>query len=950
MISIIIPTYNRKELLLRSVRSVLSQTYADLECIVVDDGSTDGTEEAVRTLSDPRLRYVRQEKAGACAARNAGVDLAQGEFIAFQDSDDLWHLDKLEHQLALLEQTGADVVACTMLREGRVVPEHARDGQITMDVLLSENLCSTQCILGRAEVFREVRFDVEMPRLQDWDLILRVAQQYTVWMDCRPLVDVFPQPDSLSNQPRLYYEALLRLYERFHKDITADRGANRRSQRQLAYHWMRQIVEATPDGENPWTPDFLNIAPQWVFRMEQLASEGQLIVHCQDTAPSPNPHGIDLFMGIEYFMPSQGGYFLPDPMLPELMRTAADRIEFVDARYVFRPDSNGALCTGLRTLSRWKGCRYAWDILTGAFGVGPVVQQLTQELLGGKPQWGYQPPYPPFGQSGYTPGAAGFNPGQTGPFRTPGATSFDPDQTEPFRPFSATGWQSGPSYGPWTQPGNWDDIPDAAAWAKALRDIRLPEKTGPVRHIGVFYHRIYGGGAQRTAAALIRLWVEMGYRVTLITEMLPTPEDEPLPPDVQRITIPPLDAANAVSACNHVNALQSAVQGLDLLVYHAWAAQMIFFDLLAVRGTGCRFLVHTHSVFTLPLLEPDLRDRFPTLPDIYALAHGVVTLSDADACYWRSVNPRVYTTVNPLTFDPAQTPVNPLIGKRILWVGRESPEKRMGDALRIFYLVQQRIPDVQLTLLGVTEDITMPFPVMQQQPMQQPVAQDSQVKCVRYVRDPRPYYAQADLLLCTSAYEGFSLAMAEAQTFGIPCVTYDMPYLTVLQGGGHVSVPQEDAVAAADAIVELLTDGPRRVALGRAARENVEQNLNIDQRAKWQGIFDDLAAPRLNTPTEQTPESIMVTTLRNHVLKALDGHPRSNTPWPNAGPQFGGYAPPMPDMSHTSYMPPRKQPNFVPMPTRGPLKKVRKKAATFLQALLIDGFSGVRRVIRERSR
>ena len=103
MISVIIPTYNRAGTLLAAAQSVLQQTYRDIELIIVDDGSTDDTSKVVSALQDGRVRYIPLGKnCGACAARNRGIDEAKGEYIAFQDSDDLWHSDKLEREFAFL--------------------------------------------------------------------------------------------------------------------------------------------------------------------------------------------------------------------------------------------------------------------------------------------------------------------------------------------------------------------------------------------------------------------------------------------------------------------------------------------------------------------------------------------------------------------------------------------------------------------------------------------------------------------------------------------------------------------------------------------------------------------------------------------------------------------------------------------------------------------------------
>jgi GT2 family glycosyltransferase len=110
-VSVIIPTFNRAYLLREAVQSVLDQTYRDLEVIVVDDGSTDGTQDSVANWfgADPRVRYAAQANQGASAARNAGLDLATGGYIAFLDSDDSWkpwHLELTLACLALYPQAG----------------------------------------------------------------------------------------------------------------------------------------------------------------------------------------------------------------------------------------------------------------------------------------------------------------------------------------------------------------------------------------------------------------------------------------------------------------------------------------------------------------------------------------------------------------------------------------------------------------------------------------------------------------------------------------------------------------------------------------------------------------------------------------------------------------------------------------------------------------------------
>ena len=104
LVSVIIPVYNRADTIKRAIDSVLCQTYENLELILVDDGSTDGTVDVIKTFQDERVRMICQEHGGANKARNIGIAEARGEYIAFQDSDDAWYADKLDIQMKLMKE------------------------------------------------------------------------------------------------------------------------------------------------------------------------------------------------------------------------------------------------------------------------------------------------------------------------------------------------------------------------------------------------------------------------------------------------------------------------------------------------------------------------------------------------------------------------------------------------------------------------------------------------------------------------------------------------------------------------------------------------------------------------------------------------------------------------------------------------------------------------------
>jgi len=223
---VVIPTFNRASLLKRSIKSVIDQTYTDLEVIVVDDASTDETEEVVRGLEDHRIRYLRHEKnRGGSAARNTGISAANGKYIAFQDSDDEWFPDKLKKQVLILEESSPDigVVYSRFWRidgENRtLIPprQKKKEGDIHRE-LLKRNFISTQAAVVKRECFSRVGlFDESLPRLQDWDLFIRLSRHYKFSFVDEPLVNVFSTQGNISSNPENLISALVYILEK-HKD------------------------------------------------------------------------------------------------------------------------------------------------------------------------------------------------------------------------------------------------------------------------------------------------------------------------------------------------------------------------------------------------------------------------------------------------------------------------------------------------------------------------------------------------------------------------------------------------------------------------------------------------------------------------------------------------------------------------------------------------------------
>lgn len=208
-VSIIIPVHNRANTIKRSMDSILQQTYSDFELIVVDDGSTDNAYQIVKSYEDARIRYFRTEKRyGANHARNLGIQNAEGEYIAFQDSDDVWMENKLERQMNIFKQyPQIDIVWCRYLRvtmsgENQIVPEKHRKDRLQTEiekVLANGNVVGTPTMIIRKKCFEQTGFfDETIQRYQDWELCIRLVQKFNFYFMDEILVKAYESERSIT--------------------------------------------------------------------------------------------------------------------------------------------------------------------------------------------------------------------------------------------------------------------------------------------------------------------------------------------------------------------------------------------------------------------------------------------------------------------------------------------------------------------------------------------------------------------------------------------------------------------------------------------------------------------------------------------------------------------------------------------------------------------------------
>ncbi len=214
LVSVVIPTFNRASLLPRAIDSVMAQTVGDWEIVLVDDGSTDHTRSLAtryRRRLGTRLNYVRQRNQGSSAARNLGIDLSRGKFVAFLDSDDEFLENKLERQLELFKKCPSlglvfsdfsfvdmdgvrhksvfkEITPESRSQAEEVAPEFFRCASTFFDQLLQQYLIATIVGLVRRDVLsEEVRFPIGLSYAEEWLFYLKIAKRNRVGYVDEPL-------------------------------------------------------------------------------------------------------------------------------------------------------------------------------------------------------------------------------------------------------------------------------------------------------------------------------------------------------------------------------------------------------------------------------------------------------------------------------------------------------------------------------------------------------------------------------------------------------------------------------------------------------------------------------------------------------------------------------------------------------------------------------------------
>jgi len=247
-VSVIIHTYNNEKFIAETVESVLNQTYKDYEIIVVDDGSEDGTRDALIPYMQ-KIRYHYKENGGIASAKNAGISLSETEFVAFLDHDDLWVPDKLQLQMEHFNenpQIGLVYAKYTSFRDGkelRTKPEKGYSGWIFKELLAKSFIQTSTVVVKRECLDAAGPYDETFSLGDEYDMFLRIARKFQCGFVDKGLTRYRVHDTNASNNDFLFDNENLGVYKKIYNNFTDLDGVEKKILRKRIARYSMKVAE-----------------------------------------------------------------------------------------------------------------------------------------------------------------------------------------------------------------------------------------------------------------------------------------------------------------------------------------------------------------------------------------------------------------------------------------------------------------------------------------------------------------------------------------------------------------------------------------------------------------------------------------------------------------------------------------------------------------------------------
>ncbi len=388
-------------------------------------------------------------------------------------------------------------------------------------------------------------------------------------------------------------------------------------------------------------------------------------------------------------------------------------------------------------------------------------------------------------------------------------------------------------------------IDDTSTLCKRILSSRIneiiPEKT---KTIGIFLNEYGGGGAERVVSHIMPLYLKMGYRVILFTRMSSLHEYR-VPDGVIHVRLS--EIFNLLDPRDYLMELQEALTEyeIDTACFHIpYEGVDLFYGVLLARLMGIRTVIENHTSFINQIRQ---RGGLKRNVDVYQLCDRLVVLSRVDQTFWYDLGCRSTYIPNPCFVETANIPSKTKNNvPTVLWVGRiNNKYKKIFDVVPIMKEVRKSIGTVRLLIVGAADDEKEEKLLLQKI---HKYGLENTIKLCGRQEDMATFYLTSDVMLMTSPGEGFPMVLAEAKSYGLPVVMYDLPYLEMVRDKlGIITVGQGDRKAAADQIIHVITDDSIREKMSLEAKQSAIFFADYNLIEAWSNVLNGVYHDRDNT-------------------------------------------------------------------------------------------------------
>ena len=361
------------------------------------------------------------------------------------------------------------------------------------------------------------------------------------------------------------------------------------------------------------------------------------------------------------------------------------------------------------------------------------------------------------------------------------------------------------------------------------KEIRQIKANSSQPTVGIYYSRLYSGGVERVISRLIPLILNKGFKVVLFTHSI-NEMDYDVPDDIERCVI-------------HYDPLMPYLwleqfyeeltkRNIGVLINHAHAAWRSYYLGFCTKQLGVRYLVESHTCKAAIMAKNAMFFK-----KIYSLADKLVVLSRADEEYWVNNGLSARYIPNPIEMPNMKIGCN-YNNREMIWVGRiDVGEKNVYDIVSVTKNVAISLPDIKLYVIGGADDESVLSELKRRIVVN---GLEDNIEIVGYQKDLHNFYMDAGVMICTSPYEGFPMALAEGMSYGLPVVMYDIEGLELTRDKrGVVCVPQRDSAALADNVVKILENERLRGELSHEALQTIMEIAKTDISTMWQEIITE---------------------------------------------------------------------------------------------------------------